>query len=126
MPDTVQGLIAARLDSLTANDKSLLQDAAVVGRVFWVGAALALAGGGDRRELEDRLHALARKEFLRRERRSVVEGDTQYAFSHVLVRDVAYSRFRVSTERRSISRRHAGSRRWAGPRSMPTCARTTT
>jgi class 3 adenylate cyclase/tetratricopeptide (TPR) repeat protein len=91
MPETVQGLIAARLDSLGAGEKTLLQDASVVGRVFWLGAALALGGGHDRRELEDRLHRLERKEFLRRERRSVVEDDTQYAFSHALVRDVAYS-----------------------------------
>ena len=91
LPETVQGLIAARLDSLGASEKALLQDAAVVGRVFWLGAVMALSGAADRRELEDRLHALERKEFLRRERRSVVEGDTQYAFSHVLVRDVAYA-----------------------------------
>jgi class 3 adenylate cyclase/tetratricopeptide (TPR) repeat protein len=91
LPETVQGLIAARLDSLGANEKALLQDAAVVGRVFWLGAVMALGGETDRRGLEARLHGLERKEFLRRERRSVVEGDTQYAFSHVLVRDVAYA-----------------------------------
>jgi class 3 adenylate cyclase/tetratricopeptide (TPR) repeat protein len=91
LPDTVQGLIAARLDSLGEYEKGLLQDAAVVGRVFWLGAVMALGGEDDRRELEDRLHGLERKEFLLRERRSVVEGDTQYAFSHVLVRDVAYT-----------------------------------
>ena len=108
MPETVQGLIAARLDSLTANDKSLLQDAAVVGRVFWVGAAMALGGDRDRRELEDRLHGLARKEFLRRERRSVVEGDTQYAFSHVLVRDVAYAQI----PRADRAEKHEQAARW--------------
>jgi class 3 adenylate cyclase/tetratricopeptide (TPR) repeat protein len=91
LPETVQGLIAARLDSLGGTEKGLLQDAAVVGRVFWLGALMALGGEVNRRELEDRLHGLERKEFLLRERRSVVEGDTQYAFSHVLVRDVAYT-----------------------------------
>jgi class 3 adenylate cyclase/tetratricopeptide (TPR) repeat protein len=91
LPETVQGLIAARLDSLGANEKLLLQDAAVVGRSFWLGAVASLGGRDDRRELEDRLHGLERKEFLQRERRSAVEGDTEYAFSHVLVRDVAYS-----------------------------------
>jgi hypothetical protein len=108
MPETVQGLIAARLDSLSTNDKSLLQDAAVVGRVFWIGAAMALGGGSDRRELEDRLHGLARKEFLRRERRSVVEGDTQYAFSHVLVRDVAYAQI----PRADRAEKHEQAARW--------------
>ncbi len=91
LPETVQGLIAARLDSLGANEKALLQDAAVVGRVFWLGSVVALGGQNDGRVLDDRLHGLERKEFVRRERRSVVEGDTQYAFSHVLVRDVAYA-----------------------------------
>ena len=91
LPETVQGLIAARLDSLDANDKTLMQDAAVVGKTFWLGSVVALGGRKDGRELEDRLHGLTRKEFVRRERRSVVEGDTQYAFSHVLVRDVAYA-----------------------------------
>jgi class 3 adenylate cyclase/tetratricopeptide (TPR) repeat protein len=91
LPATVQGLIAARLDSLGASDKTLLQDAAVVGKLFWLGALAALGGEAERRELEDRLHGLERKEFLRRERRSVVEGDMQYAFSHLLVRDVAYA-----------------------------------
>ena len=38
MPDTVHGLIAARLDTLTAERKALLQDAAVMGKVFWAGA----------------------------------------------------------------------------------------
>jgi class 3 adenylate cyclase/tetratricopeptide (TPR) repeat protein len=90
LPETVQGLIAARLDSLAPSEKALLQDAAVVGRTFWLGAVLALGDTDDRRDVADRLHALERKEFLRRERRSVVEDETQYAFSHLLVRDVAY------------------------------------
>jgi hypothetical protein len=81
LPETVQGLIAARLDGLTADEKRLVQDAAVVGKVFWAGAL-----GGD----EHSLHALERKGMLRRERRSAVAGETQYAFRHVLVRDVAY------------------------------------
>src|SRR4029077_12198960 len=38
----------------------------------------------------DGLHALERKEFVRRERGSTVEGDREYAFRHLLVRDVAY------------------------------------
>src|SRR5206468_5891770 len=65
------------------------RDAAVIGKVFWPGAVAAL---GDRSPfaLEEPLHALERKEFVRRERRSAVAGETQYAFLHALVRDVAY------------------------------------
>jgi class 3 adenylate cyclase/tetratricopeptide (TPR) repeat protein len=89
LPETVQGLIAARLDLLEPEQKSLLQDAAVIGKRFWIGA-LASLDGGDRAGLEGALHALERKEFVRRERASSVVDDSEYAFRHLLVRDVAY------------------------------------
>jgi class 3 adenylate cyclase len=81
LPETVQGLIAARLDGLPVEEKRLIQDASVLGKVFWAGAL-----GAD----EHALHSLERNGMLRRERRSAVAGETQYAFRHVLVRDVAY------------------------------------
>ena len=81
LPETVQGLIAARLDGLSPTEKRLVQDAAVFGKVFWAGALAAD---------EQALHSLERNGMLRRERRSAVAGETQYAFRHVLVRDVAY------------------------------------
>jgi class 3 adenylate cyclase len=87
LPETLQGIIAARLDMLAPEDKALLQQAAVVGRTFWLGPL----NGTSREPLEDQLHGLQRKEFVRRERRSSVEGDTEYSFLHVLIRDVAYS-----------------------------------
>jgi class 3 adenylate cyclase/tetratricopeptide (TPR) repeat protein len=89
VPESVHGLIAARLDDLPADQKQLLQDAAVLGKVVWLGA-LAAMGGTSRFEVEERLHALERREMLRRERRSSVGGEVEYAFRHVLVRDVAY------------------------------------
>ncbi|MBV8561775.1 MAG: AAA family ATPase [Actinobacteria bacterium] len=82
LPETVQGVIAARIDGLPPAEKALLQDAAVLGKVFWPGA---LDGATD-----DLLHGLERREFVRRDRRSAVAGETQYAFLHLLVRDVAY------------------------------------
>jgi class 3 adenylate cyclase/tetratricopeptide (TPR) repeat protein len=94
LPDSVQGLIAARLDVLTRAEKELLQDAAVVGKVFWPGA---LTANRDATGLEGTLQALERKEFVRRERRSSVEGELQYAFRHVLVRDVAYGQIPRAT-----------------------------
>src|SRR5437588_5405687 len=81
LPETVQGSLAARLDALAADEKALLQDASVVGKVFWLGALGAT---------EQQLHALQQKEFVQRARRSSVEGETEYAFKHLLVRDVAY------------------------------------
>ena len=89
LPETVQGLIAARLDGLQPEEKALLQAVSVLGKVFWLGAASELAGI-ERRAAEERLHTLERKEFLRRERRSSVAGEVEYAFRHLLVRDVAY------------------------------------
>jgi class 3 adenylate cyclase len=89
LPENVQGIIAARLDGLPPKEKQLLQDAAVLGKVFWLGAVSAV-GGLDRQAAEKGLHALQRKEFVRRERRSSVGGEDEHAFRHVLVRDVAY------------------------------------
>ena len=89
VPETLLGAIAARLDGLSQAEKTSLQHAAVVGKTFWLGAVEAM-DGVSRRELDERFHGLERKEFVRRERRSAVEADTQYSFLHVLVRDVAY------------------------------------
>ncbi len=87
LPESLQGVISARLDALTREEKEVVQDASVVGKVFWPGAL----GRTDRGALDESLYALERKEFIRRERRSAVEDELQYAFRHVLVRDVAYA-----------------------------------
>jgi class 3 adenylate cyclase len=89
LPGSVQGIIAARLDGLAQDAKSLLQDAAVVGKTFWLGAVAAIGGQGPT-DLERRLHELERGRFVRRARRSSVGAETEYAFLHLLVRDVAY------------------------------------
>jgi tetratricopeptide (TPR) repeat protein len=57
----------------------------VVGRTFWSGALAQ-----ERERVGAALHALERKEFIRREGGSAVEGEQQYSFRHVLLRDVAY------------------------------------
>jgi len=85
LPETVQGIVAARLDTLPREEKALLQNAAVIGKVFWLGAL-----AGERWTLEDRLHSLERQEFVGRSRRTSVAGEAEYAFRHALVRDVAY------------------------------------
>ena len=89
LPDTVQGIIAARLDGLDPANKTILQDAAVIGKAFWLGAVASL-GGTDVAEVERRLRELERRRFVRRARRSSVGGEDEIAFLHVLVRDVAY------------------------------------
>jgi class 3 adenylate cyclase/tetratricopeptide (TPR) repeat protein len=89
VPENVQGIIAARLDGLSSEEKELLQSASVVGKIFW-GGVLARVGGQSPFAIEELMHRLERKEFVRRERRSSVAGENEYAFRHVLVRDVAY------------------------------------
>jgi DNA-binding SARP family transcriptional activator len=89
LPETVHGIIAGRLDGLSAAEKTLLQDAAVVGKVFWLGA-LESMDGGSARETEVLLHALERKEFVQRVGRPSIAGEVEYAFRHVLLRDVTY------------------------------------
>ncbi|HUH07906.1 MAG TPA: tetratricopeptide repeat protein, partial [Egibacteraceae bacterium] len=107
LPETVQGIIAARLDGVERDEKRLLQDAAVVGKVFWSGA-LAAMSGEPRTAVEERLHALERRQFVRRERRSSVAGETEYAFRHILVRDVAYGQI----PRAERADRHARAASW--------------
>jgi class 3 adenylate cyclase/tetratricopeptide (TPR) repeat protein len=85
LPETLQGIIAARLDGLPSKEKVVLHDAAVVGKVFWTGAI-----GRDAKGTDALLHSLARKGFLARQRRSSVEGEGEWAFAHMLLRDVAY------------------------------------
>jgi class 3 adenylate cyclase len=89
LPETVQGIIAARLDGLSADEKAVLQDAAVLGRVAWLGAVCAV-GNRDRIGTDELVFRLDRKQLIRRERRSSVAGETEFVFAHALIRDVAY------------------------------------
>src|SRR6266516_3787813 len=87
VPESIQGVIAARLDRLPAEEKALLQDAAVLGKVFWLGG---IVDGRAREDTEAALHALERKGFVQRARTSSVADESEYTFFHILVRDVAY------------------------------------
>jgi class 3 adenylate cyclase/tetratricopeptide (TPR) repeat protein len=87
IPENVQGIIAARLDRLPAAEKELLQDAAVVGKIFWRGGVV---DGRTRDDVDHLLHSLERKGFVQRARRTSVFDEPEYAFLHLLVRDIAY------------------------------------
>jgi class 3 adenylate cyclase/tetratricopeptide (TPR) repeat protein len=106
-PDSVQALIAARLDTLSPDTKSLLADAAVIGKVFWAGA-IAQMGDRDLSQVTETLRELSRKELVRPARRSSIEGEAEYAFWHVLARDVAYGQL----PRFSRASRHVAAARW--------------
>jgi tetratricopeptide (TPR) repeat protein len=104
VPESVQGIIAARLDRLPPTEKRLLQDAAVLGKVFWLGG---IVDGRARAEAEKGLHALERKGFVQRARTSSVADEAEYTFLHLLVRDVAYGQIprtdRAETHRRAAA-----------------------
>jgi class 3 adenylate cyclase/tetratricopeptide (TPR) repeat protein len=109
VPDSVQGIIAARLDGLEPADKTLLQDAAVIGKAFWLGG-VATIGGSDPAGIEPRLHELERRRFIRRARRASVGGESEYAFLHLLVRDVAYGQI----PRAGRAEKHRRAAEWIG------------
>jgi predicted ATPase len=79
--------VAARLDALPPNERSVLVDASAVGRVFWRGALARIAARDD---LSALLGSLEERDLIRREVVSRIRGDQQYAFKHTLIRDVAY------------------------------------
>ena len=93
LPETVQAIIAARLDTLSDSERAFVQDAAVIGRTAWVGAVCALTERS-RWEADELLHVLERKQLLRRARRASVEGETEFAFAHALTQEVAYGQIR--------------------------------
>jgi class 3 adenylate cyclase/tetratricopeptide (TPR) repeat protein len=100
VPESLQALIAARLDSLPAGDRKLLQQAAVLGHAFTV-EALAAVSGEARPALESQLRPLVKKELLALDAdpRSPERG--QYGFLQALIREVAYGTL-ARPERRAL------------------------
>ena len=107
LPDSIQGIVAARVDLLPPAEKGLLQNAAVLGKVFW-SDALASIGGIEPWVLAETLRSLERKEFIRREQRSAVAGASQHAFVHGLVRDTTYGQL----PRAARASRHVAAATW--------------
>ena len=93
LPTSIRALVSARLDALPGPDRSVLLDAAVIGKVFWTDALQALSPESE----------LERRDLIRREPVSIIERQQQFAFTHVLIRDVAYELL----PRADRARRHA-------------------
>ena len=125
MPESVQGIIAARLDLLTVRGEGTRAAAAVLGKVFWLGAVAAVSGR-ERWSVEQELHDLERRELIRRERRGSVEGETSTpsAISSCVTSPTARSR--AASGPRSTAPPRAGSSPSGGPRTTPRCSPTTT
>jgi class 3 adenylate cyclase len=88
LPTTIRGLVSARLDALPAVEREVILDASICGRSFWLGALMRIARDPDC--LREALAALERRDLVRRDNVSRIEGDEQWSFKHVLIRDVAY------------------------------------
>jgi class 3 adenylate cyclase len=88
LPTTIRGILAARLDALPPAERALLLDAAVVGKTFWRGALQRISGESD--GLSELLGALERRDLIVRDTSPIIEGEQQFGFKHVLIRDVAY------------------------------------
>ena len=86
VPDTVQAVLAGRIDLLPDAEKAALQAGAVIGRIFWTRPVYHLLGGAapDFRLLEER-------DFIRRRPSSAIAGEREYAIKHALTREVAYA-----------------------------------
>jgi class 3 adenylate cyclase/tetratricopeptide (TPR) repeat protein len=109
LPVTVRAVIAARVDSLPSDSRSALLSAAVVGRTFWQEVLRAVSGIDD---LDAVLEDLERRNLVRREPTSRLEGDVEFRFKHALIRDVAYGTLPRSTRRE----RHAAAARFVEER----------
>jgi len=110
LPHTPEGLyaiIAARLDTLSTSHRALIQDAAVVGKVFWAGA-LASMGTVDRASVDEALHELSLKEIVRPSKVSSIASEAEYLFWHALIRDVAYGQI----PRRRRAEKHVAAAAW--------------
>jgi class 3 adenylate cyclase/tetratricopeptide (TPR) repeat protein len=87
LPSTVREAIASRIDILPADRRTVLLDASVIGKSFWRGALAAI---GDEDHLDAILDELEARDLIRREPTSRVEADREFAFKHILIREVAY------------------------------------
>ncbi len=88
IPDTIHAVIAARVDALPSPQKRILQAAAVQGKDFFLGGVRFVATED---HVDEALAALVQKELVVRKPRSMVVGEEEFTFRHILIRDVSYA-----------------------------------
>ena len=108
VPETVQAVLAARLDRLGEDELAVLQRAAVIGQVFWWGAVADLSPPEEVGEVAGRLQALVRKGLIKPDARTFA-GEDGFRFGHILIRDAAYD----SMPKRSRAELHERFAGWA-------------
>jgi class 3 adenylate cyclase/tetratricopeptide (TPR) repeat protein len=121
LPDTVRGVLAARIDSLPPVERALVAHAAVIGRTFWEGAlepVAALEGG----ELAPALESLRRRDIIVPGEVGRLAGEQELAFKHVLIRDVAYEMLPKAVRARKHAEVAAFIEQRAGERSQEVVA----
>ncbi|MFN2168522.1 MAG: ATP-binding protein, partial [Anaerolineae bacterium] len=95
VPQTLNGVLQARLDRLPLEERIVLQQASVVGRLFWDQAVARIRSASTRKELDegevmDRLSALREREMVFHRETSAFAGTQEYIFKHTLLREVTY------------------------------------
>jgi class 3 adenylate cyclase/tetratricopeptide (TPR) repeat protein len=105
LPDTVLAVLGARIDALPPNHKRALQEAAVIGRIFWEEPVRRASADSD---VTASLLALEAKGLVSVRPTSAIAGQLEFIFKHALLRDVAYA----SLPRIRRARSHAEAARW--------------
>jgi class 3 adenylate cyclase/tetratricopeptide (TPR) repeat protein len=115
VPDSIEALIRARLDTLPAPERRILQAASVVGRVFQRSAVAAIdpAHEGARADMERHLEDAVLRDLITDER---APDEPTFRFRHVLIRDVAYSTLPKARRAELHGLVADWLRRWAGAR----------
>ncbi len=103
VPDSVQAVLASRVDLLAPVEKAALQAASVIGRIFWAGPVRELLEGA-----EPDFALLEERDFIRRRPGSSLAGEREFAIKHALTREVAYG----SLPRARRARLHSAFARW--------------
>jgi tetratricopeptide (TPR) repeat protein len=113
VPDSVEALIRARLDTLPTPERAVLQAAAVVGRIFQQSAVAAIAPEEETGQIGRHLDDAVLRDLITDER---APDEPTFRFRHVLIRDVAYTT--LPKARRAELHRHVAAwlRDWAGAR----------
>lgn len=94
VPDTIQGVLTARVDLLSQVEKQVLQAASIIGRTFWLSAILELAEDLEHGLIRSTLEKLIQRDFIEeseKQARGPVENEESFSFKHVLIRDVIYN-----------------------------------
>src|SRR6266545_1267907 len=89
VPPTIQALLAARLDRLSDEERTVIEAASVEGKVFHDGSVVVRVPEALRPSIREHLMALVRKELIRPER-PLFAGERAFRFRHLLIRDAAY------------------------------------